>query len=334
MEYVDKLNGIEPRIQWEPEVEKDGVISFLDVLVCRDKAEGYVTSVYRKKTHSDRYLHFTSNHPLKDKVSGLQSLKWRAEAYCSTAQLLKAELKHLERTFMANGYPKDIVLDVLYQQKGERKKRKEMEESAEEEEGEIIRTLCLPFVSEIQGKVKGLCREINLKLLNGRAKSLGQLLMPTRKAQEVQDKKCVVYKVNCKKCDKCYVGQTKRPVRVRMDEHEKKCEIARKTGHVDLSNERVDGGIPFHHLESGFRHSFDFQGVEILDQELFLRKRLIKEGLYIELHKNNCNVMGGKKFSEIWRKVLKIFCKKEIPKPTTGLGGHNLRERKASVRYV
>ena len=85
----------------------------MDVLVRREKDGEFTTSVYRKSSHSDRYLHFSSDHPLQQKISGLQSLKYRAFAYCSNAQLLTAELNHLKKTFLMNGYSLWLIDNIL-----------------------------------------------------------------------------------------------------------------------------------------------------------------------------------------------------------------------------
>jgi len=114
---------VHPRIQWTFEIEKNNVLGFLDVLIRREDDGSFTTSVFRKKTHSDRYLHFSSDHPLKDKISGLKTLKYRAIKYCSSEELLKAELQHLSKVFIDNGYPVDSVRNRL--QKEDNSKPKE-----------------------------------------------------------------------------------------------------------------------------------------------------------------------------------------------------------------
>ena len=108
-EFLKKLNGIHPKIKWEAVFEENGQLPFLDVLVVRNEDGSFTTTVYRKPTHSDRYLHWTSNHPVKDKLSGIRTLVYRANHYCSTASLKMAELAHLRKTFADNRYPEEFV---------------------------------------------------------------------------------------------------------------------------------------------------------------------------------------------------------------------------------
>ena len=59
------------------ETECNGKISFLDTLVSRKN--GVVTvDVYRKPTHTDRYLDFNSNHDNLHKASTALTLLHRA----------------------------------------------------------------------------------------------------------------------------------------------------------------------------------------------------------------------------------------------------------------
>ena len=73
------------------EMETNHVLNFLDVLVKMEDDGQFVTSVFRKPSHSDRYLHFfSSDHPLCNKISVIETLKFRAFAYCSNELHLKA----------------------------------------------------------------------------------------------------------------------------------------------------------------------------------------------------------------------------------------------------
>ncbi|KAK9407181.1 hypothetical protein NXF25_005955 [Crotalus adamanteus] len=66
---MEKLNSIFPDIQFTAEEEANGSLAFLDVLVTHQFNGALHTTVYRKATHTDRMLHYMSNHPAAHKIS-------------------------------------------------------------------------------------------------------------------------------------------------------------------------------------------------------------------------------------------------------------------------
>ena len=63
-----------------PKMETEGKLPFLDVLLQRDPDGSISTTVFRKATHTDRYLDFMSHHPLALKLAVVKTLHSRAEA--------------------------------------------------------------------------------------------------------------------------------------------------------------------------------------------------------------------------------------------------------------
>ena len=62
-DLLDHLNSVRPSIQLTVEVEKDGMLPFLDTLLRKREDGSMGVTVYRKPTHTDRYLDFQSHHP-------------------------------------------------------------------------------------------------------------------------------------------------------------------------------------------------------------------------------------------------------------------------------
>ena len=62
--FLDYLNTLRPTIQFTMELEKDGSLPFLDTLLTRREDGSIDIEVYRKTTHTDRYLQYTSHHHL------------------------------------------------------------------------------------------------------------------------------------------------------------------------------------------------------------------------------------------------------------------------------
>ena len=71
------------------------------------------TTVYRKPSASDRYLHFTSAQAWQEKAAAIHTLVARALHYCSTKLLLDAELLHITNVFIANGYPQKAIANII-----------------------------------------------------------------------------------------------------------------------------------------------------------------------------------------------------------------------------
>jgi len=86
-----------------------------------------------------------------------------------------------------------------------------------------------------------------------------------------------VYKIFCNNCNASYVGQTKRKIVTRINEHIKNVGF-------DESKHSV---ITKHMLE--LNHSFDWKNVKIMDLESHYYKRLISEMLYIKIQDNGLN---------------------------------------------
>ena len=96
---LNYLNSIDPNIKFtiEPPNEQ-GAIPFLDTFP-RPSGNKIITSVYRKPTHTDRYLDFNSNHPKPAKCAVVRALTDKAKNVCSSPELLAEEMDHLGKSF-------------------------------------------------------------------------------------------------------------------------------------------------------------------------------------------------------------------------------------------
>jgi len=86
-EFFTYLNTLYPPIKWTMEKEaNDGRFNIFDIQLIRigDKVE---TTVYKKPSASDRYLHFTSQQAWHEKATAIHTLTLRAQKYCSTIEL-------------------------------------------------------------------------------------------------------------------------------------------------------------------------------------------------------------------------------------------------------
>jgi len=73
---TDHINTIDPtgNIKFTYEEEEDKQIPFLDTLLVRWEDGSVKLLVYRKKSHTDQYLNFSSHHPLILKLAVIRTL--------------------------------------------------------------------------------------------------------------------------------------------------------------------------------------------------------------------------------------------------------------------
>ncbi|XP_047984696.1 uncharacterized protein LOC125225163 [Leguminivora glycinivorella] len=105
--FVDHLNSIHPKVKFTFEMESDRSLPFLDVKL-KAKPDGTLAhSVYRKPTHTDRYLQASSHHHPRHLQSVVTSLVNRARDLCDSEHL-DEELAHVQKVLRKNGYLQTI----------------------------------------------------------------------------------------------------------------------------------------------------------------------------------------------------------------------------------
>ena len=92
----------------------------------------------------------------------------------------------------------------------------------------------------------------------------------------------VVYKLECISCDKTYVGQTKRFLNIRRDEHKNNFYLKNKKYHNVITKHRTENIG-----EDEVPQDFDWNNIQILHKENNLYKRLFAEMIYIKKEKEN-----------------------------------------------
>jgi hypothetical protein len=67
-EFFKFLNSLYPPIKWTMEIEKEGIpFNIFDIKIIRNDT-GLETTIYRKPTSSDRYLHYSSQQSWQENV--------------------------------------------------------------------------------------------------------------------------------------------------------------------------------------------------------------------------------------------------------------------------
>ena len=109
--FHDTLNSIDTNISFTIETECNGKIAFLNTLVSRRNG-AIVVDVYRKPTHTDRYLDFNSHHDNRHKASTASTLLHRALSLPNSAEGKKRELNYVHAALESNGYPSKFIKNI------------------------------------------------------------------------------------------------------------------------------------------------------------------------------------------------------------------------------
>ena len=112
----EHLNSIDPPIKFTTKLPGTDGLPFLDTLT-KPTPNSIESTVYRKPTHTDRYLDCNSNHPISAKLSLIDTLIHRAKQVCSTPEFLAKEVVTFTKSYKTTHYPVQFFQQGKPQQK-------------------------------------------------------------------------------------------------------------------------------------------------------------------------------------------------------------------------
>ena len=113
---------------------------FLDTLVQRNPDNTISVNVYRKPTHTNQYLNYTSHHPTSAKQSVITTLFDKADNIVSSEKDKEEEKQHILAALQQNVYPRDFIMKTIKQHN----RRKERTTEVIEEESKPNKKINLP----------------------------------------------------------------------------------------------------------------------------------------------------------------------------------------------
>ena len=209
MRLLLHINSIRPSIKFTVETEKDGSLPFLDTLVWDSGTLSF--NVYRKPTHTDRYLHFSSHHPTHLKRGLVKCLFNRAKEVTSGPTDLNSEHTHITNALVNNGYPRNFVRSYSA-----------LRHRAQTDQEPPLTTIAVPYVSGLSEEIRRVCRQFNIRVAFRSGRSLRSVLTRVKDPLPPDLQSKVIYKVPCS-CGKAYIGETTRHLETRLKEHKDAC---------------------------------------------------------------------------------------------------------------
>ena len=285
MDHTDRIlqhfNSQDPSIKFTIEKETDKKLPFLDVLVDRNENGEIITTVYKKKTHTDQYLNYRSEHPNKHKMSVVNTLLHRATKIISTEDGKRKEIESIRNALSRCDYPNWIINKGLTQLN----KQNQPQRVEEERNGLAV----IPYVKGLGERIRYVLKQYKINTAFKPHRTLRNILVSPKDKIEKENKTCVVYHIKCQ-CGQDYIGETERQFKERLPEH-------RRPSNIDKS------AMAFHiHTHN---HKIDEQQTKILDQDTDWQKRGIKEAIHIRRHNPTLNRDEGRhSLPPLWNSLI------------------------------
>ena len=273
------LNSIEERVQWTMDLEERRQLPFTDILISR-KDDKLITKVYRKATHTNKYINWRSCNAKEVLIGTMKTLIFRAYKLCDLPEDLKEELLFLKDTFIANDFPPKVVDRVFASYKPDQK----------EENEQFDYTLTVPFIPGFSENLKRELRKLGVRVAFRKGRTLESILCRLKFREPFEKSKNNIYKRNCKNCNFTYIGETSQ------------YQQCRDRGHKDAIKACDANNSFYDHLKRNPTHEINWDDVSYLDKDNNTGRRLIKEALYINAFDegNLMNLKNPKPINPIW----------------------------------
>ena len=281
---LQHLNNQHPSIQFTLETEKEGALPFMDVTIHRQENR-LQTTVYRKPTHSGRYLNYDSHHPPSAKRSVVQALFKRIDYITKDEEAKEEEIKRIRTDLTANGYKPEFIRQTMRKSAKQVRKTK-IAENANTTDKTLAVTI--PYVEDLSESIRRILAPLNIRTAYTTKKIKWSVMKGAKDTIPDTQHPGVVYALGCKDCAKVYVGETGCTAQRRAEQHR----YDARTGRTELS------AVAAHAHNEG--HQIHWEPM-VVKKESNLVKRKVLEALTIKkLGRKTINQDSGLKLSNIW----------------------------------
>ncbi|XP_072042917.1 uncharacterized protein [Amphiura filiformis] len=282
-QLTEHLNTVDPtkNIKFTHEEEENNQIPFLDTLIIRKDDGSVKLLIYRKKTHTDQYLNFSSQHPLHQKIGVVRTLLDRMENIVTEEEDKQEEENKIRSALAQCGYPKWSIDKAKQQiQNKQTKVSRNSKDSADRCKGMVV----IPYVQGVSERLQRSFKKYGISTAMKPHNTLKRLLVhPKDKIDSSQSCDCV-YEIPCQTCNKSYIGETGRKFQTRLNEHRKDTEKIKDVKYTrakrkESVTEQHKSAITDHVAQEN--HVIDWQGAKILEKDSNKHTRWIREALWI-----------------------------------------------------
>ena len=219
---LQHINNQDPHIQFTVEPTQQGSLPFLDTLVTTEQDNTFSTSVYRKPTHTDQYLHWDSNHHITAKQSVINTLACRAKVVSSSQDKLDKELQHIKTALQQCQFP-NCALNQWHHRFSNPNQPNTSNNNNQQDNNSNKRniTIVVPYMPGTGEKFKKLCKSKGIQVHFKGTNTLRTLLSNPKDKDPQNSQTDIIYHYKCPQinCPSAYIGESGRSLAERVKEH-------------------------------------------------------------------------------------------------------------------
>ena len=197
------------------------------------------TTIYRKPTHTNRYLHYTSHHTKHRKLTVAKTLLSRVNTHITDKTQKDSELQNIRNTLRLNGFPTRTTFLTSCRQQSQNPQYNHF--------------TSIPYIQGTSEKVRRILNEAGVKAAMRAVRTIGQVLPSPKDPHNPEERSCVIYQF------------TKWDLKSRLAEHKL----------VIKNQEPEKSALCEHYMR--FYHLLDWNNSKILKTEAHYPKRLTSE---------------------------------------------------------
>eukprot|EP00253_Pinus_taeda_P030797 PITA_30797 len=257
-------------IKFTMEKEDKGCLLFLDVLISKNADGSFSHRVFRKKTHTEQYLHASSHHFPAQKLGVLSTLATRA-VRISDEESLETKKAHLLDVFVRNGYSRHLGQRAFLKAKKEPSTRRDPKDRA--------MGVNLPYIQGTTDRIARILRKYDVLATFRPLNTISGSLRSVKDPIDPKDMKGV-YVIPCS-CGTPYIGETGCSINQRICEHS-----------ADLRHGRTKSSALAEHAGKTMHHVC-IEDAQVIAKVAQFHHRKFREALEIEKRPNNLNRDDG-----------------------------------------
>lgn len=268
-------------------------LPFLDTLIIKNQDDETIRKkIYRKKTHTGRYLNLKSYHRMSHKISAIDALAFRAFVNCDE-EFLQEELNIIKQDFISNGYPSTLIQKRFQRMKVRADNWKPGDKLAQPTDTDNPKPrLILPYCGPLTSRLTTYLREeLECEFAYTPGRKIGSFLC---KLKGSIPKKEIggIYAIPVRERTTnsfiaWYIGETSKPLQMRLNQNKK-----------DVKNKKTTSAL-VNHLINNKDHYIHFDSATLIENKPRYFHRKFKEHLYI-VKNVTINQNRGFNISAIW----------------------------------